>query len=669
MSSTSTPVKTIDLLDEETHRLRVYQLPEMAEHFADHPELPSAKIFNSKQGKVTLEGLKMIEQEYNHSWYKAIKDRWQGEYADWETIYYRGNSISAREMFAKADQLAKALAYMGIEKGDEIPCCVANVPELVYLMLASNKLGAKVNFFGAHFDPVFIDRILTQASNKVFIATDDYYGQIKDAVNTKHFDYKILISLADSIPSNPETATGYEATLDAYYRYENKVMDFASEDIQISTFDEALAMGDKFEGEIVDGNVLDTEWLITYTSGSTKIGFPKRMIHRNRSAITIGVFHDPALCGNPAMKGLRTMAHIHTESNTDLITSISDALFQNWSVAPEPEYDRKKFLDVLLVDKPNVVTATTTFFVEAAREYLINGQYNDRKLDFMLSPLCVGEGCSAGEEKFINLFLKKSKAGSGVKLAGPIHFPYVTIGVGGGDTEHGGIYYTLWKGLYQGLNKFKLKGEPYGLKPVPYAQVAVMRKNDDGSYSEVGYNEKGIIVANSASTMACYKSWEKVRDKIITDDHGRDWVSCDVFGYLDSMGNVHIKDRADSLCTMENGKKVYPYTIADIAQEDAQNILTGVVTETELNGKTMFVVNVEISPIAEKSNEEIMMDLDSKFMERQPDLYDRIIYRYFDETYLFPITGSGKRSMVDVAKQGYKHTFRIIDGKRVDIKG
>ncbi len=660
-------VKTINLLNDEARRLNVYHLEDYEQFFMDDPSKPSARIYQTKKGRKAIEGLKMIQKDYNISWYKAVKNRWVDS-MDKEFIFYRGNSISAAEAFKKADQLAEALAYIGIQKGDEIPCCLGNIPETVYLMLAVNKLGAKVNFFGAHYDPKFIDIILSQTSHKLFIASDEYYGQVKDAVAKQDFLYKMVISLADSLPKYPEECPEYEPELDSYYRYENKAQQYIAEDISLMSWPEFLELSSNFTGEIVDDNDLYTEFLVTYTSGSTKVGFPKRMIHCNRSPICVGVFHDPDLCGNPAKKGLRSLAHIHTDSNTNLITSISDAFFQNWSVAMEPEYDREHFIDILFLDKPNVCIATTSFYIETARRYLIEGKYNDRKLGFLLSPLCVGEGTAPGEEKFINKFLKESKAGSSVSLAGPIHFPYVTIGIGGGDTEHGGIYYTLWKGFYQKLNKFKLKGESFGMRPVPYVQVTVLRKDESGQYVECDYNEKGIIVANSFTNLSTYKSYEKVQDKIITDNKGRDWLSCDVFGFIDSMGNVHMKDRRDSLVTMENGDKVYPFRLADVASEDDQNILTAVVTETEYEGRTHFVINYEVSPLANLSADAACQAMDERLKAAFPQLHDRILYRYFNDVYLFPLTGSGKRNVVEVANKGYSHTFRLEDGKKTDVK-
>ncbi|MBQ9066902.1 MAG: acyl--CoA ligase, partial [Clostridia bacterium] len=462
MSYETNPAKRVELLDYEKERLNVYHIEEMEDVFADRVGKPSHRIFETKGGRRALEGLRTIERDYNKSWTRCVRERW-ADILDKEMIFYRGNVISAEETFRRSDELARAMANAGIEKGDEIACCMSNVPEVLYLMNAASSLGAKLNFFGGHYDPEFVAIILSECSPKLFIATDDEFAKIRDIVKGQHFDHKVLVSLADSLPEHPETCEGYEPSLAADYQFENLAAKFVAEDPNLTTFADFVESGKSFTGEIIDDNGLDTEFLVTYTSGSTKIGFPKREIHRNRSLITVGVFHDPELCGNPAIHGLRGMAYIHTDTDTDPITMISDSMFQLWSVSFEPLYDRKTFLDRLVMNKPNFVLATTSFCVEAARQYLFEGRYAGRTLDSLLVLMAVGEACLPGEEKVINTFLRKARAGRGVNLAGPIHFPFVTVGVGGGDTEHGGVYYSLWRRMNEVLNKPKLHGKPYGL--------------------------------------------------------------------------------------------------------------------------------------------------------------------------------------------------------------
>lgn len=656
--------KPFALLNEEKKRLNVYHLEDMEPYFEDRKNLPSGRVFTTKRGKIAIEGLRMIERDYNLSWYAAVRKFWDNDtYWNHEMIFYRGNVITAKQAYEAADKLAGAMVACGIVVGDEIGCCVSNHPIVPILMLAASKVGAKVNFFGSHYDPVFVEQILNEVTPKLFVSTDDEYQHIKHIVDKAAFQKKLIVSLADCLPEHPEETEGYESHLADHYHFDNLAKDLVAGDDKAVLLEDFLAFGAPHADEVVDENGLDTEFLITYTSGSTKVGFPKRMIHRNRSAIVVGIFHDPKLCGNPSVKNLRGMTMIHTDTNTNLITMISDSFFTQWSVAMEPLSGRDDFLDLLYLNKPNFVLATTGFWLEAARQNLIDGKYSDRKLPWLLATMAVGEACQPGEEKFINRFMKKNKAGSGVSLAGPIHFPWAPIGIGGGDTEHGGIYYTLFKRLKDMGNKAKFKKGTVGMAPVPYAQACVVREDGNGNFVEVGYNEYGIIVANSATTMAGYKNFDRVREKVITDCYGMQWVSCDVYGFIDSDGAIHMKDRRDSKIVTENGVTVLPFQIADAIQEDSDNIMTSVVTTGEEDGKTMFVVNFQLSPFAKKEEGDVIEDMDKKLKEQFSNIYDRIVYRQFDENEPFPCAPSGKRHMAAVSEMGLDGVKVLKDGK------
>ena len=656
--------KRFELLDEEAKRLRVYHLENMEPYFEDRKDLPSGRIFTTKWGKVAIDGLRMIEEKYDRSWYSCVKDLWQEkDYWGREMIFYRGTVLTAEQTFREADRLAGAMVHCGIRQGDEIGCCMTNHPSVSILMLAASKIGAKVNFFGSHYDPVFVGQILEEVTEKLFIATDDEYKNIESLVAERNFEHKLIISLADYVPEHPENMEGYEPTLDRFYHFDNLVAGFASKDKTVSTYPEFLEMGEKYVDDVVDNNGLDTEFLITYTSGSTKVGFPKRMIHRNRSAIVVGLFHDPKLCGNPSVPHLRGLSILHTDTNTNLITMISDSFFTRWSVAPEPVFDRELFMECLLLNKPNFVLGTTGFWLEAARQYLCDGKYSDRDMQWLLATMAVGEACQPGEEKFINRFLKSVKAGHAVALAGPVHLPWAPIGIGGGDTEHGGIYYTLFKHLKDMGNKLKFKKEAVGMAPVPYAQAAVLRKDEDGNYVECDYNEPGVIVANSATTMAGYKNFDRVREKIITDVYGMDWVSCDVYGYIDKDGAIHMKDRRDSKIVLDSGESILPYEIVDAIQEDSNNIMTSVLTTTEIKDKLWLIVNFQISPFAKHSREQILRNMDQSLLSKFPKIYSRILYREFTVEDPFPCAASGKRNMTEVAAMEDKYLKYYKDGK------
>lgn len=117
--------------------------------------------------------------------------------------------------------------------------------------------------------------------------------------------------------------------------------------------------------------------------------------------------------------------------------------------------------------------------IEASKQYLIDKKFHQagvgRKLPFLLAAFTVGESTQKGEEKFINKFLREARAGSGINIKG-LKMPFTTLSIGGGDCEHGGIYYTLWKSLYQKLYYPILGKHDLGMLPVPFAVVTALKK-------------------------------------------------------------------------------------------------------------------------------------------------------------------------------------------------
>ena len=119
---------------------------------------PSSRILKSKVGLKALALLKEIEKNYNKNYYQIIYDRVVANgKLDSVAIFYRGTKITYREMFSKADEMAKAFITKEIKQGDKIACCLSNTPELIYTMLAANRLGINLDLTNSHFDAEFLE--------------------------------------------------------------------------------------------------------------------------------------------------------------------------------------------------------------------------------------------------------------------------------------------------------------------------------------------------------------------------------------------------------------------------------------------------------------------------------------------------------------------------------
>jgi len=624
---------------------------------------PSSRIVQTEIGLKTIALLKKIVRDNNHSWYQEIKLRSEAD-PKHVALFYRGNKITYEEMFKKADDFAKSLYKYGIRKGDDIPCCLSNTPELVYIMLAANKIGAKLTLLGSHFNAEYMQQLLKDTNSKIFLGTDEEYRKIAHIVERVNFENKVIVSLADSLPEHPEECDEYEPELAEYYYYDNFVPMMKENDKSIYSFDEFIEYGADLEEEIIDDNDLDTEFTTTFTSGSTRIGFPKPLVHSNKSYVVGGIYNDTNLTGSPSVPEIRGLAHIHSDSNTNLVTCISDNLIKHGTVALEPEYDKNKLLDYVILNKPVHLDATTSYLIAMAKDYLVKKKFNNRKLPQMLVTMAVGEPTSPGEEKFINAFLKKARAGSGIKLNG-IKLLYGPLSIGGGDCEHGGIYYTLLKKI-QSLTKLsKLGKKEYGMTPVPFSVVTALKKLPDGTYVECDYGEPGIIVANSITSMTGYKNNpDRTCEKIIRDVYGRDWVSCDVYGYINKIGNVIVHGRIEDRVNLDNKTKIPCYLFSECACKDTKNIMSCSAVSVEKDGVEVPVLSIEFSPLSTANKLKVLLSLQSR-LEKEFPMCPEIYFRIIDQEVSYELSGSGKRNIVYLQKLGLLNTFRIIDGELV----
>ena len=72
--------------------------------------------------------LEDLQLNHNHTWYEELYLRNRGWLED-TALFYRGNNITYGNMFEKMQTYAQALRGFGLHEGDEIPICMANMPE------------------------------------------------------------------------------------------------------------------------------------------------------------------------------------------------------------------------------------------------------------------------------------------------------------------------------------------------------------------------------------------------------------------------------------------------------------------------------------------------------------------------------------------------------------
>lgn len=587
----------------------------------------------------TEELLKEIEEKHNNSLFEEIFKRRDKELYR-TALFYKGTKINYLTLKYNVIKYAKALKAYGIKKGDEIPICMANTPEFIYLLGGISLIGAKANIFGEGFDKDYITEIINGCNSDILFATDDKYSVIDDSVKKSKNKRIVLISLTESLLNGKNPYIKLEKKWYDFKDRRNEIKDNSSRFMFSSEF---LNLGKEYKGNYIEKVNLDDEFTITYSSGSTNSSRPKAIVHDVKSYIVMGIYHDPKISKVPSMKNLRMLAHIPTHSNTNIMSCITDPLMQGSEIAVEPIYTPDHFVYSLLINKPSFVTATRSFFVRCANDILNNKKFKNVKMPFLLVPMIVGEPNSIGEEKFCNKFLRKVNAGS--KFT---HSPLspVVMSMAGGDCEHGGLFFVLFKEWQRKKLNYLLKKEDKGLRTYNMVHVDVLDKF--GNSCEPG--EIGRVVANSPCTMLYYKNNPEATDKFfIKDSLGKVWGDCCVYGYKDKYGEIHMKGRINS------EDKIQPFQIADTVLKDTKNILSCEVIKIE----DKYVIHFVAMPDAKiKDTNKLIMSIYKRCLKIfGKEITSQFVFNKRNE---FPLSGCGKRNNIALTEEGIPNNSLIV---------
>lgn len=584
-------------------------------------------------------------------------------------LLYRGNKISYGELFKKMFAYAKSLKSMGYGEGSEVPVCATNMPEFVYLFLAANLIGAKLNSFGEWFDKDYTKFILEYSkSNTVFIS-DDVYHMVNDKIDESNVNNIVVLSLADSLKrGNPYEEIDNKFHLGLFDSKVSKIKEDSSKNVMSSK--EFEGRGINYDGKVVNDGELDDPAVITYTSGTSNPGVPKAVLHSNRSYMTISRFKDKDITNLTNMDGIKSLCHIPVYTHMELC-SMMDALFHGCTLCLEPVYDKDFFKYSVIMHRANYQPGSQGFnydlcyALEHDEEFrrlcdgLAGDGYRNGQLSELIAPTITGEGMDKGSEKYFNRIARKHKFG--VKK---LHFP-VCYSIGGGTGEASGIFTTLFKSYMEKMPPHTFSKEGLGLNVLPFAEVVILDEN--GHYCKPG--GKGIIGVKSPCDMMGYYyngddfSRLHIDNPYMVAEDGRKFLIMSNVAYMTKSGSVKIKDRLNNNVLLDDGEVIPVYEICDVVLSDTKNIMTGsfVKISDEYIGD-VYVMHIILQPGANKDKAlaSLSKRLKSKFSDA---LLDKLYVRVRSMEEGFPVAPSGKRDIHPLIEEGY--TSKCISVKNL----
>lgn len=588
--------------------------------------------------------LRDLEENHDNSWAVEIHRR-NERGMDKIALLYRGRKITYREMFVQSYLYAKALKEMGVKKYDEIPVLVSNIPEYMYLFLALSFIGARMNTVGVWFHPDYLKEIISNSGSHIVFVSDDCYESIKTAVETLAcVDTVVMFSLTDSLPSGKDGTpyNPYQSIDDRFHSLCSRVSEYQKSDKRIIDLSMFLKSSGHYSGTVVEDMKLDDIAAITYTSGTTKPGYPKGCIHSNRNYLAISRFKVSDVSDMPAMKNIIALAHLPSYTQTVLTTAYSDSLYLGCTVALEPFFGEEFFPYTLEIYHPNYAVATPGYFLYLAKKLNADAEWQSINMPYLMLPIIVGEPTSLGEEKYLNETAKKHKFGT-EKL--PFPFAPITFSYGGGSTENGGIFITLFKALQEKKPSYFLAGEHMQLKTLPLADVEVL--TSDGQIAPVGM--PGMLVANSPCNQIGYVNDTFNTEMHLTDTNGKTWYSAGSYALKNRFGDIRIVNRPRTNIPLPSGASLPLYQLEDAVNADFKSIMSAVIVKVN----ERYVCHIEKQPGCKLNNDTVLRAIAERLKKTFDYSVLKLFYlriRTFEESY--PLAPSGKRDIAKLTDEG-----------------
>lgn len=521
-------------------------------------------------------------------------------------LRYFGRKITYGNLFNAVDRVANSLYSYGIRKGDNVALLMLSCPELVYLVLALNKIGAVANMINPLFDEKQIKDRINDTEANLLIVIDQLYSRIENIRAELSIKDTVVIPLECSMPTLTRIIAHQK--LKKNISYTNSIWEW----------DKFITKFNNDATGIEDSNDEELPAIMVYSSGTTGASKGIVLINKGINA-TIGHYENS---GFEYERKESYLQIIPTWFSTGIVFCLLMPLSLGLSVIIEPVFNEENFAKDILKYKPNMVMGPTSLWLHALKVF----DKNKKDLSFITYPITGGEKVLPETESMLNGVLKRN--GCNKHLV-----------TGYGMCELGSTATAT------SMEHWKL-----GTAGYPILGVTVAAFNPDTN-EECKYNECGEIRVLTTSRMKeYYKRPDATADFFWEDLQGNEWGCTGDIGYVDEDGFVFVQGRASDFFVNKCGEHIYCFDVEDEIlkiEQVYQCEVIGVPTEDGYDTPVAFVVLKDC--VADCADCKKLIE--AYCAENIGENYRPEILHIIDE---FPVKGSGKRDMeklMEMAKE------------------
>lgn len=444
------------------------------------------------------------------------------KYPEYFAYEYFGKKVTYRVFMKQIEDVAKSLRNYGVSKGDKVTILMPSTPEAICTVYAVNLIGAVASMVHPLSSEKEIENYVNQAGSKFMVTLDACLSKVlKIKRNTKL--QKIIVASPDtSMP--PWMHYLYKIT-----NYKKKVK-LPKDDDDIVPWNTFISSAPNFVGVCYEPMSEDDLAVILYSGGTT--GTPKGILlsNLNFNALAMGA-HEMIRQTIPGNSVLSLLPIFH---GFGLAVCIHTPLLSGMKCILIPQFDAKKFGDLIRRSKPNFLVGVPTLY-----EALLKQKLKPRDME------CV-EACISGGDILMPELKKK------VDDYLESHGSYAKIRPGYGLTEAtAATCLTNENGYIEGCI-----GIPF---PDTYFKIV---KPD--THDEVSPNQDGEICISGPTVMMGYLNNEvETNQALRMHEDGRVWLHTGDIGCMTKEGILVFKQRLKRII-ISSGYNIYPSYIENV---------------------------------------------------------------------------------------------------------
>ncbi len=443
------------------------------------------------------------------------------KYPEYYAYEYFGNKVTYRIFMRQIEDVAKSLKNYGVEKNDRVTICMPSTPEAICMVYAVNLIGAVSSMIHPLSSEKEIENYINQTDSKFMLTLDMTLEKVMNIKRNTKLQKIIVASAASSMP--PLLSQLYKIT-----NYKKHVKIPNDEDIVL--WHKFISTAADYVGVCHEARRPEDLAIILFSGGTT--GEPKGIMLSNLcfNALALGAHEmiEQTIPGNsllsllPIFHGFGLAVCIHTP----LLCGMKCILI--------PQFDAKKFGELIKRNKPNFLVGVPTLY-----EALLKQKLKDKDLECIEAVISGGDILSPELKRKVDDYL--SSHGSNAKVR-----------VGYGLTEATAA--TC-------LSKENVNIEGGIGIPFPDTYFKIVRLD---THEEANPLEDGEICISGPTVMMGYINDDAETNQILRyHDDGKLWLHTGDVGCMEKDGTVIFKQRIKRII-ISSGYNIYPSYIENV---------------------------------------------------------------------------------------------------------